>query len=118
MPGRLETTEQSEASGSSPASAPKAARAAGHHEHLNHPDLLRIGRTPIHFFAAAVAFFAVGVAAMPLVITDVAAFFYQMRPLALVHTFTLGWITAAMMGVMYRYVPALTHHPVPYRAWR
>ena len=51
---------------------------------------------------------------MPLVITDVAAFFYQMRPLALVHTFTLGWITAAMMGVMYRYVPALTHHPVPY----
>ncbi len=114
MASGLESTEQSESSGSSLASAPKAARAAHHHEYLNHPDLLRIGRTPIHFFAVAVAFFAVGVAAMPFVIADVASFFYQMRPLALVHTFTLGWITAAMMGVMYRYVPALTHHPVPY----
>jgi len=114
MAGKLESTEQSEAAGSSSASAPKAARAAHHHEHLNHPGLLRIGRTPIHFFGVAVAFFAVGVAAMPFVIADVASFFYQMRPLALVHTFTLGWITAAMMGVMYRYVPALTHHPVPY----
>lgn len=114
MPDRLEITERTAAAGSSPVSAPKAARAADHHEYLSHPDLLRIGRIPIHFFAVAVAFFAVGVAAMPLVITDVAAFFYQMRPLALVHTFTLGWITAAMMGVMYRYVPALTHHPVPY----
>jgi hypothetical protein len=114
MVRRLETTKQSEASSSSPASARKAARSADHHEYLNHPDLLRIGRTPIHFFAVAVAFFAIGVAAMPLVIADVASFFYQMTPLALVHTFTLGWITAAIMGVMYRYVPALTHHPVPY----
>jgi hypothetical protein len=114
MAERIGKKGQSQASGSSPASAPKAARAAHQHEHLNHPDLLRIGRTPIHFFAVAVAFFAVGVAAMPLVITDVAGFFYQMTPLALVHTFTLGWITATMMGVMYRYVPALTHHPVPY----
>lgn len=69
---------------------------------------------PIHFFAVAVAFFAVGVAAMPFVVGDVAVFFYQIKPLALVHTFTLGWITAAMMGVMYRYVPALTHHPIPH----
>lgn len=77
-------------------------------------DLLRIGRLPIHFFVVAVAFFALGVVAMPFVIGDVAAFFYQMTPLALVHTFTLGWITAAMMGVMYRYVPALSRHPLPY----
>ena len=62
----------------------------------------------------AVAFFALGVVTMPFVVADVAAFFYQMMPLALVHTFTLGWITAAMMGVMYRYVPALTRRPVPY----
>ncbi len=114
MANRPETSERAEASHAPPASAPKAAREADHHAYLSHPDLLRIGRTPIHFFAVAVAFFAVGVAAMPLVITDVAGFFYQMTPLALVHTFTLGWITAAMMGVMYRYVPALTHHPVPY----
>jgi len=66
----------------------------------------------------AVAFFALGVVTMPFVVADVAAFFYQMMPLALVHTFTLGWITAAMMGVMYRYVPALTRHAVPTRASR
>lgn len=96
MAGSLETSRRPEASAT------------------RNRDLLRIGRTPIHFFTVAVAFFAVGVAAMPFVIADVAGFFYQMAPLALVHTFTLGWITAAIMGVMYRYVPALTHHPVPY----
>ena len=111
MSGTFETSERSEASGASAASAPKAAPAVDRHAH---PDLLRIGRTPIHFFAVALAFFAVGVVAMPFVIADVSSFFYQMKPLALVHTFTLGWITAAIMGVMYRYVPALTHHPVPY----
>jgi len=73
-------------------------------------DLLRGGRISIHFFVVAVAFFALGVVTMPFVV----AFFYQMMPLVLVHTFTLGWITAAMMGVMYRYVPALTRRPVPY----
>jgi len=77
-------------------------------------DLLRVGRISIHFFVVAVAFFALGVVAMPFAIADLATFFYQMIPLALVHSFTLGWITAAMMGVMYRYVPALTRHPVPY----
>ena len=77
-------------------------------------DLLRVGRISIHFFVVAVVFFALGVVAMPFVVADIATFFYQMMPLALVHTFTLGWITAAMMGVMYRYVPALTRHPVPY----
>jgi hypothetical protein len=96
MPGTVETSERSQTAGAS------------------NPDLLRIGRTPIHFFVLAVAFFAAGVSAMPFVIGDVAVFFYQIKPLALVHTFTLGWITAAMMGVMYRYVPALTHHPLPY----
>lgn len=45
---------------------------------------------------------------------DVVQFFYQPLALALVHTFTLGWITAAIMGVMYRYVPALTRVPLRY----
>src|SRR5712664_963940 len=74
-------------------------------QHPRHRDLLRVGRISIHFFMVAVAFFTLGVVAMPFVIADVASFFYQMIPLALVHTFTLGWITTAMMGVMYRYVP-------------
>ena len=77
-------------------------------------DLLRIGRTPLHFFVVSVIFFAVGVAALPLVVPSIVQFFYQPLPLALTHTFTLGWITAAVIGVMYRYVPALTRHAVPY----
>ena len=77
-------------------------------------DPLRIGRLPIHFFVFAVISFAIGVCALPLVIGQVSDYFYQAYPLALVHTFTLGWITATIMGVMYRYVPALTHHPISY----
>ena len=77
-------------------------------------DLLRIGRTPLHFFVVAVIFFTAGVAALPFVVPSIVQFFYQPLPLALTHTFTLGWITAAVIGVMYRYVPALTRHAVPY----
>jgi len=88
--------------------------ATGSRQHRRSRDLLRVGRISIHFFVVAVAFFALGVVTMPFVVADVVVFFYQMMPLALVHTFTLGWITAAMMGVMYRYVPALTRRPVPY----
>lgn len=77
-------------------------------------DLLRIGRLPIHFFAAAIIYFAAGVAAAPFVTGTVVEFFYQPVVLALVHTFTLGFITSSIMGVMYRYVPALTRHPVPF----
>ncbi|MBI2963339.1 MAG: hypothetical protein HYY35_06240 [Deltaproteobacteria bacterium] len=69
---------------------------------------LRIARLPIQFWIPAVVALAVGVGALPWVIGDAQDFFYQAHVLALVHVFTLGWITAAMMGVMYRYVPALT----------
>src|SRR6266481_7633786 len=86
----------------------------GTRQHPRSRDLLRGGRVSIHFFVVAIAFFALGVVAMPFPIGDVVIFFYQMIRLALVHAFTLGWITAAIMGVMYRYVPALTRHPVPY----
>jgi hypothetical protein len=77
-------------------------------------DPLRIGRTPLHFFVVALIFFVGGMIALPFVVPAVAAFFYQPGPLALTHTFTLGWITAAVIGVMYRYVPALTRRAVPY----
>jgi len=70
---------------------------------------------PINFFLLAVLFFAVGVLALPLVARGVVAdYFYGPWPLALVHTFTLGWITASVMGVMYRYAPALTHGQIPF----
>jgi len=77
-------------------------------------DSLRIGRMPIHFFTIAVIFFGAGVAATPFLVGRVVDFFYQPPILALVHIFTLGWITAAIMGVMYRYVPALTRRPIAY----
>jgi len=77
-------------------------------------DALRIGRMPIHFFATAATFFACGAAAAPFLVAKIVDFFYQPPILALVHTFTLGWITASIMGVMYRYVPALTRHPIAY----
>ncbi|HEY6395749.1 MAG TPA: hypothetical protein VIX12_10055 [Candidatus Binataceae bacterium] len=73
-----------------------------------------VARLPIHFFAIATVFFCAGTLATPYVVSDLVVFFYQPRVLALTHTFTLGWITATIMGVMYRYVPALTRHPLPY----
>ncbi len=68
----------------------------------------------MHFFVVAVISFAAGACAAPFVAGSIVRFFYQGDVLALVHTFTLGWITAAIMGVMYRYVPALTRRPIRY----
>jgi hypothetical protein len=93
---------------------PRAQARSSYHEAAPHPDLLRIGRLPVHFLALATLSFAAGTAACPFVAQAVAVFFYQPEVLALVHTFTLGWITAAIMGVMYRYVPALTRQPIRY----
>jgi cbb3-type cytochrome oxidase subunit 1 len=76
-----------------------------------HPGLRRRKpfRTPLNFFVAGVLFFVIGLVAAPFVIGEATEFFYQPMLLALVHSFTLGWITATIMGVMYRYVPSLTH---------
>ncbi len=62
------------------------------------PDALRIGRLPIHFFTSAVIWFACGVVAAPFLVSQIVDFFYQPPILALVHTFTLGWITALDHG--------------------
>lgn len=75
-------------------------------------ELIRMARLPIHFFISAVALFGLGVAAAPWVVGDLIEFFYQPRILALTHTFTLGWISSAIMGVMYRVVPAMTKRPL------
>ncbi len=45
---------------------------------------------------------------------DVESFFYQPRVLAVTHTFTLGWISLTMIGVLYQYVPSLTKQPLPW----
>jgi hypothetical protein len=66
-----------------------------------------------------VLFFALGVSVLPFAVSRIDQYFYQAIPLAVVHVFTLGWITAVIMGVMYRYVPALTRTalPSPRLAW-
>jgi len=66
-------------------------------------------RLSIHFFAIAIFFFALGTASAPWATVKLADYFYQLPVLAWVHTFTLGWITSAILGVMYRYVPAMTN---------
>lgn len=69
---------------------------------------VRSSRLPVHFLALAILYFAAGTAAAPWAVLSAASFFYQMTVLAWVHTFTLGFITTAIMGVMFRFVPALT----------
>ncbi|MGH7934393.1 MAG: hypothetical protein ACREQN_14700, partial [Candidatus Binataceae bacterium] len=78
------------------------------------PPAPRTARIPIDFLLVATLFFAGGVIAAPWVIGEAVGYFYQPHILALVHTFTLGWITAAIMGVMYRYVPALARRELPF----
>jgi hypothetical protein len=75
-------------------------------------DAIRMARLPMHFFVSAVALFGLGVAAVPWVVGDLVEFFYQPRILAVTHTFTLGWISSAIMGVMYRLVPVMTKRPL------
>lgn len=65
-------------------------------------------RLSIHFFAIAVFSFALGTASAPWAAIKLENYFYQLPVLSWVHTFTLGWITSAILGVMYRYVPAMT----------
>jgi hypothetical protein len=91
--------------------------ATGTGHHAAQPSALippAVVRLPIYFFViSAVSLASVGVAAIA-VMPDAVRLFYQPKVLALVHTLTLGVITAAIMGVMYRYAPALAHRPIPY----
>jgi hypothetical protein len=58
--------------------------------------------------------FAVSLTAAPFLAATLADYFYQARILAIVHGLTLGWISATMLGVLYRYVPALAKAKLPY----
>ena len=76
------------------------------YDHSRHAQVISSAqaRLPIHFFTIGILSLAcVGLAAV-MVMPVAVRFFYQPRVLALVHTLTLGVITAVMMGVMYRYV--------------
>lgn len=69
-------------------------------------------RLPIDFLSLGVMYLIVAAIAAPFVIGEAVDYFYQPLLLALVHALALGWITATLMGVMYRYVPSLTHRPI------
>ncbi len=105
--GSVRPMPESSQSAASPTLRPSA---APYHHHYS--DVPGSTRPSIVFFMTAVSFFALGVGVLPFAARDIAQYFYQPVPLAVVHTFTLGWITAAIMGVMYRYVPALTRVPL------
>jgi len=62
------------------------------------------------------AFFLLGWVLAFIAAPDLVFFFYQPRVLAVVHAFTLGWISLTMIGVLYQFVPALTKQAVPFRA--
>jgi hypothetical protein len=78
-----------------------------------HAEVALDARIPVSFFAVGVLFFVLGASLLPFAVNQIDQYFYQAIPLAVVHVFTLGWITAVIMGVMYRYVPALTRTAVP-----
>jgi hypothetical protein len=75
---------------------------------------IRAARIAVDYFVIATIYLIAGMAALPWLTTPMLDYFYQPRILALVHTFTIGWITAAIIGVLYRYAPALGHKPLPY----
>jgi hypothetical protein len=63
-------------------------------------------------FAVASVFFLCGWGLASIAAPHLLDFFYQPRPLAVTHTFTLGWVSLMMIGVLYQYVPALTKRPL------
>ena len=99
-----------------PAASDRSAPSRAAHQGAEAPWDARIS---ISFFAVGVLFFLLGVSVLPFAVPRIDQYFYQAIPLAVVHVFTLGWITAVIMGVMYRYVPALTRTalPSPRLAW-
>jgi hypothetical protein len=85
-------------------------------DHTGHAALIAPAtvRLPIHFFVFSILWFTYGSILLPWLAPSAIRAFYQPAVLSLVHVFTLGFITSTIMGVMYRYVPALTRRPVTY----
>ena len=69
---------------------------------------------PVAFFAGGIASLAGALVALPFLVPLRGEHFYQARVLAVTHLVTLGWVSAVIMGVLYRYVPGLTKQPLPY----
>jgi hypothetical protein len=70
-------------------------------------------RLPGEHFAAAVAFWLLGAAALVWVAPDIAAgAFPAAHVVATVHLFTLGWITTTILGALYQFLPVALGVPI------
>lgn len=94
--------------------ASRAASAGEPHAHGARPTGRGAALLPPCFFTVAVAFFALALGEAPFVAGELQGYFYQAHVLALTHMLALGWISMAMVGVLYRYVPAISKRPLPY----
>ncbi len=73
-----------------------------------------LARLSINFFLVGVMSFGLGALGVAWFTDELTNSFYGPLQLAVVHLFTLGWITPTIMGVIYRYVPALRGTPLPF----
>ena len=69
-------------------------------------------RLPLAYLATEAAAFLVAAAAVPWLATELSGHYYHPRVLALTHTFTLGWITLAIMGASYQLIPIVLKCPL------
>ncbi len=70
-------------------------------------------RLPGEHFAAAFVFLAAGAAGAVAVAPDLALGGYPLpRVIAVAHLFALGWVTTAIMGALYQFVPVALGEPI------
>ena len=79
------------------------------------PSLRPSPRLSVLCLGLAALSFVTGWILVVLAAPEMEDFFYQPRVLAITHTFTLGWISLTIIGVLYQYVPALTKRAVWWR---
>ncbi|HLH75778.1 MAG TPA: cbb3-type cytochrome c oxidase subunit I [Candidatus Binataceae bacterium] len=72
---------------------------------------LAVARAAVNFLILASLSFVAGALAAPWALPATRDFFYQPPVLAWVHTFTLGWISSAIIGAILIYVPAFSRPP-------
>ena len=67
---------------------------------------------PLSYLVVAAAAFVPACAGVPALAGELAAHYYHPRVVALTHTVTLGWITLAILGASYQFVPVVLARPV------
>ena len=83
-----------------------------HHLPHRHAPARSLPHVPGVCLAAAAASLNLGLLLALAASHEIQTFLYQPRVLAVAHALALGWISLAMTGVLYGYVPALTKQPL------